>query len=101
MKKAEDKGYNIMGSSFDLNQRIIDIWTPNIKGGIWKILNDGKIEGIPQENFIITESWRKQRDRLLAQYPNTKVKYSYKTKQFTISWNLPSDFKSITKIDII
>ena len=67
--------------------------------GIYKILN-GSIEKLNKEQFILVESWRKQRDRILAQYPNTKVKYSYKTKQFTISWGLPSDFKYIKSVII-
>lgn len=53
------------------------------------------------QNMIITESWRKTRARLKEQYPNTKIKYSYKTKQFTIVYDLPSDFSSIVKIDFI
>lgn len=59
------------------------------------------MEKLNQEQFIVIESWRKTRDRILAQYPNTKVKYSYKTKQFTIYYDLPSDIKYIKSVKIV
>ena len=38
------------------------------------------------------ESWKKTRDRYQKDNPTAKIKYSYKTKQFTIIFPLPKDF---------
>lgn len=62
--------------------------------GIFKLLN-GAMEKINHEQFIIQESWRKQRARFQQEHPTARIKYSYKTKQFTIIYGLPSDFKII------
>ena len=63
-----------------------------MKEGIYKMMN-GAIEKLHAEQFILWESWKKQRDRLQEQYPTAKIKYSYKTKQFTISFDPPVDYK--------
>ena len=47
---------------------------------------------------IIWESWRNSKKKLQKQCPKAKIKYSYKTKQFTILYDLPSNFKIITRI---
>ncbi len=76
--------------------------TDKLKGkeGLFKMINDS-LEEITIEQLIIRESWRKQKARLQEQYPNSKVKYSYKTKQFTIEFGLPQDFKIITDLQFI
>lgn len=60
--------------------------------GIFKIIN-GSLQKLNQEQFIIRESWKKTRARLQESAPTAKIKYSYKTQQFTIIYDLPSDFK--------
>ena len=65
-----------------------------MKEGIYKKVNDS-IKSIDYNQFIVLEPWTKTRDRLKKVYPNAKIKYSYKTKLFTILFNLPSDFKNI------
>jgi hypothetical protein len=62
--------------------------------GIFKQINDA-FEKINHENFIIKESWKKELERLKKEFPNSKIKYSYKTKQFTIKFNLPHDYMKI------
>lgn len=67
--------------------------------GIYKMINDS-YEKLNQEQFIIIESWRKQKARLQSQYPTAKIKYSYKTKNFKIMFGMPSDFRIISDIHI-
>jgi len=71
-----------------------------MKEGIYKMLNDS-IEKLNHEQFIITESWRKTKARLQQQDPRAKIKYSYKTKQFTILYDLPKNYFEIKKITMI
>ncbi len=71
-----------------------------MKEGIFKMIN-GSMEKLNREQFIIRESWRKVRDRMQRENPTAKIKYSYKTKQFTILFSLPNNFKEITKIGIV
>lgn len=56
------------------------------------------MERLNVQQFIVMESWKKQKARLQEQCPGAKIRYSYKTKQFTIEYDLPSDFKKITSI---
>ncbi len=60
--------------------------------GIFKMIN-GAYEKLNQEQFIIRESWKKTRDRLQLDAPNAKIKFSYKTKQFTVYYSLPVNWK--------
>ena len=61
---------------------------------------NGAYEKLNKEQFIIRESWKKTRDRLHVEYPGAKIKYSYKTKQFLITLNLPNDYLRIKDIEI-
>ena len=70
-----------------------------IREGLYKMIN-GEMERLNQEQFIIRESWRKVRDRMQRENPTAKIKYSYKTKQFTIFFGLPNDYWKIAKIDL-
>jgi hypothetical protein len=70
-------------------------YSNEVKEGIFKVVN-GAYERLSQEQFILRESWKKTRDRLQAQDPRAKIRYSYKTKQFTITYDLPSDFELLT-----
>lgn len=63
------------------------------------MVNDS-YEKLNQEQFICRESWKKQKTRLQEQYPYAKITYSYKTKQFTIRFELPDDFYTITDIKL-
>lgn len=67
--------------------------------GIFKSLN-GAFEKLNHDQFILRESWKKTRDRIQLQHPTAKIKYSYKTQQFTILYDLPSDFARINDIKI-
>ena len=71
-----------------------------MKEGIYKMLNNA-YEKVNAENFIITESWRKQKARLQLQDPRAKIKYSYKTKQFTILYDLPADYYKLKDIKVV
>lgn len=70
-----------------------------MKEGIYKMIN-GAVEKVDPRLFIIVESWRKTKARLQEQYPTAKIKYSYKTKQFTISYDQPQDLTRIESITI-
>lgn len=63
------------------------------------MLND-VYEKLNNKQFILMESWKKQKVRLQNQFPGAKIKYSYKTKQFTIVYDLPSDLKVTNIIKI-
>lgn len=68
--------------------------------GIYKLVN-GEVEKYNTHLLTIDESWKQQRMRLQVECPGAKIKYSYKTKQFTIIYNLPSDFKILSTIQMI
>ncbi len=68
--------------------------------GIFKEIN-GAMEKLNQEQFILRESWKTTRDRILRDHPTAKVKYSYKTQQFTIVYDLPKDFWAVDSIKIL
>lgn len=68
-----------------------------VNEGIYKMIN-GAMEKLAVEQFILIESWKKQKSRLQEQYPGAKIKYSYKTKQFTIEYGLPSDFQKMLSL---
>ena len=65
---------------------------------IYKIINDVR-HRIDRNIFI--ENWRSQRDRLQKENPTAKIKYSYKTKQFTILYPLPKDYLKIKSFTLI
>ena len=72
----------------------------HIDGGLLKKINN-QYERLNCEQFILREGWRKTRDRLQKENPNAKIRYSYKSKQFTIEFGLPKDMKwAITQIDL-
>lgn len=68
-----------------------------MKEGIFKMVND-MFERVDPMQFIVLESWKKTRDRLQKEHPTAQIKYSYKTKQFTIEYPLPSDYLKIISI---
>ena len=62
---------------------------------IYKIINGVRHR---LDNMIFMENWKSQKARLEKEHPTAKIKYSYKTKQFTILYALPSYFIEINKI---
>jgi hypothetical protein len=63
---------------------------------IYKIIN-GIRHRLDRNVFI--ENWRSQRARLMKEHPTAKVKYSYKTKQFTILYPMSKDYFKILSIN--
>lgn len=64
----------------------------NWGGQIYKIIN-GMRHRLDKNIFV--ENWKSQKARLQKEYPTAKIKYSYKTKQFTIFYPLPNDYVKI------